>query len=73
MSDNLNALIEHKAVIAIASQIINGVQQEEEQKRAESLEEGKANEIQMQNLEGAGRSSETRPLSNLSKDQQRNE
>ena len=30
MSDNLNALIEHKAVIAIASQIINGVQQEEE-------------------------------------------
>lgn len=50
MNNNLNALIEHKAVISIASQIINGVQREEEDKKERELEENKQ-EIQMQNLD----------------------
>jgi len=41
MNNNLNALIEHKAVISIASQIINGVQKEEEEKKEKELEENK--------------------------------
>lgn len=52
MNNNLNALIEHKAVISIASQIINGVQREEEEKKERELEENKQ-EIQMQNLDSS--------------------
>lgn len=69
MNNNLNALIEHKAVISIASQIINGVQKEEEEKKERELEENKQ-EIQMQNLEGLADS--TKPaqtsINSISKD-----
>lgn len=41
MNNNLNALIEHKAVISIASQIINGVKNDEEEKKQAELEENK--------------------------------
>jgi hypothetical protein len=54
MNNNLNALIEHKAVISIASQIINGVQKEEEDKKERELEENKQ-EIQMQNLDSSSK------------------
>lgn len=51
MNSNLNTLIEHKCVLAIAAQVIAHAQEEAAPK---DLEENKAQEIQMQNLEGAG-------------------
>lgn len=66
MNNNLNALIEHKAVISIASQIINGVQREEEDKKERELEENKQ-EIQMQNLDTSNKQPVQTSINSVSK------